>query len=326
MGCGPPVAPPASRPAPAPGPSPRAAAPTNPSHAEETSASVEEVRLRADVTALAVVRPPLSPGHEKVRTHAAQTLRAAGFDVVEQDYGSGTNLIATLAGAQPEAIVVSAHYDHVSGCSGADDNASGVASVLELGRAVAGRRFERSLVLALWDEEEQGLIGSMTWAREAKEGGRDIVFAVSLDSVGYADDRPGTQRMPGGVNLLVPEVARSMEARQMRADFIAVVGDRGTEAFVEAFVRAGEAHELPVEHAVLNPLKKLAFGDAQRSDHASFWFHGYPAVFVTDTANFRYSGYHCSIGQDAPERLNYPFLTAVTRSLVDAVVALAKPR
>ncbi len=248
---------------------------------------------------------------------------AAGLEVTLDAYGTGTNIIGTHPGRREQAIVISAHYDHVSGCSGADDNGSGVAAVLELTR-VLHERYERTLVFALWDEEEWGLLGSMAWAKEAQEAERDIAFVLSLDGIGYADKRPGSQRMPKGVNLLVPDVAQSMEANAMRGDFIAVVGDDGSEPFVKAFAEIAPTYDLRVETAVLNTLKKLAFGDAQRSDHASFWLHGFPAVMLTDTANYRYGGYHCGDGDDAPERLDYPFLRSVTATLADAVDRLAK--
>lgn len=317
IGCG-------GRPPPDPPPSPRILAPPPPP-CETAGDCVSEARLARDVEALAISRPPSSRGHAQVREHARAALDAAGFAVELIDYGSGINLIATLEGERDEAIVVSAHYDHVDGCRGADDNASGIAAVLELARAVTRdeQRYARTLILALWDEEEIGLIGSLAWAKAAREAERDIAFAVSLDGIGYADARPGSQRMPPGVELLLPDVARSMVARRMRGDFIAVVGDRGSAVFVEAFGRAAARYELPVESAVLNPLKKLAFGDAQRSDHASFWLQGIPAVMLTDTANYRYGGYHCGDGDDDPERLNYRFLRAVTATLADTVLQLA---
>lgn len=252
-----------------------------------------------------------------------KALGAAGLEVTLDAYGTGTNIIGTRAGRRDEAIVISAHYDHVFGCSGADDNGSGVAAVLELTR-VLDERYERTLVFALWDEEETGLVGSMAWAKEAKTAKRDIAFVLSLDGIGYADARPGSQRMPKGVNLLVPDVAASMQVNAMRGDFIAVVGDEGSEPFVKAFGDIAPAYDLRVESAVLSALKKLAFGDAQRSDHASFWLNGFPAVMLTDTANYRYGGYHCGDGDDDPERLNYPFLRAVTATLADAVDRLAK--
>jgi Zn-dependent M28 family amino/carboxypeptidase len=279
---------------------------------------VSEARLRKLVAQFARERPPGSAAHAEVRAEAEAALRAQGYAVELHDYGTGVNVVATRAGRRDEAVVLSAHYDHVRGCRGADDNASGVAAVLEVGRALSGGAFDRTLILALWDEEEAGLIGSRAWAKAARARGQAITLALSLDGIGVASPQKGSQRMPPGVRLLVPRVARSMEARGMRGDFIAIVGDGGTEPFIDAFVAAAEPRGLPVEHATLGALKKLAFADAQRSDHASFWLNGYPAALVTDTANYRYAAYHCTYGPDDPDRLSYPFLAQVTASLAEA--------
>ena len=106
-----------------------------------------------------------------------------------------------------------------------------------------------------------------------------------------------------------------------RADFIAIIADEGaaptTAAIIDASPASLDAVLLEVSTELLtNP----ALSDLQRSDHASFWSEGYSAIMVTDTANFRYSGYHCLDGDDDTiDRLNMTFATDVVEAIAVGV-------
>ena len=183
-------------------------------------------RLKADVVRVAIERTPGSNGWNQVRTLVTQSLDPAAFVVETHSFDAlGKNVVGTKQGTgrEKEIVILSAHYDHIAGCKGADDNASGVAVVMEAARVLSKRTFVRTLVLAFWDREEDGLLGSRAWATRAKSQGVDIRTMISLDGVGFANRRPGSQTLPPGAGELLPAVAKRLAANDGRADFIAVL-------------------------------------------------------------------------------------------------------
>lgn len=277
-------------------------------------------RLEADVAKVAVVRPPGSPGHEAVKRHVVGELERAGFEPELSRFsagGGGQNVIATRAGTKhpDEIVVLSAHYDHIAGCAGADDNASGVAVILEAARAMI-KPGDRTLVIASWDREEDGLVGSSAWAVAARQRGARIALAISLDGVGYADHRDGSQTLPDGAAAVLPDVAKRLAANHARGDFVAALGDSGAAGSLAFFERAGAAIGQPAFGVELAGLSRLMLLDAARSDHASFWAVGYPAVLITDTANFRNPRYHCNGGPDDKGTLDYDMLARVASLVI----------
>src|SRR5690606_14569706 len=129
----------------------------------------------------------------EIRELLGQRLEELGLSVERQDYGSGVNVVGTRPGQSAEQVIVSAHYDHIPGCRGADDNASGMAAALEIARVLGPGPFERALVIAFWDEEETGLFGSRAYANRARDRGDRIRLAISLDAIGFANRAPGSQ-------------------------------------------------------------------------------------------------------------------------------------
>ncbi|KUN18208.1 peptidase M28 [Streptomyces antibioticus] len=234
----------------------------------------------------------------------------------------GANLIASLpgAGAGP-TVVVGAHLDSVSGSPGADDNASGVAVLLETARLLAAAPVPARVVLAVFDMEELGLIGARQAARElARDGG--VRGMICLESVGYFTDAPGTQKLPVGFERVFPEASAVVRAGGHRGDFALVVHRRSSTAAARTWQRAASAASPslpalllrdPRPDGPLGLLIGLAVPPANhlgRSDHAPFWNRGIPALMLTDTANFRNPHYHRST--DVPRTLDYDRLIAVT--------------
>jgi hypothetical protein len=279
-------------------------------------------RLKADVARVAIERTPGSNGWNQVRALIEKSFDRALFQVETQAFDeAGRNVIATRKGttAPNEVVVLSAHYDHIAGCNGADDNASGVAVVMEAARQLSQRQFSRTLVLAYWDREEDGLVGSRVWASQAKQRGVDVRMMVSLDGVGFAKHTPGSQTLPDGASQLLPEVQKRLAANQGRADFIAALGDSGSTPSLAHFEAAGAAIGQPAFGIELSGMTRVLLADAARSDHASFWLAGYPGILITDTANFRNPHYHCGAGQDAPATLDYDFLNKVASVVIRTV-------
>ena len=212
------------------------------------------------------------------------------------------------AGTPPAPLLIGAHYDTVAGSPGADDNASALAVLLEAAFRLRHLELDRPVWFVAFCLEEQGLLGSRAFVARLKQSGRQLIGAIILECVGYASEEPGSQRSPHGLPIAVPSVG----------NFLGIVGTDSSRSLVEA-VERGARRAAP-------DLKTLAFAvpgagqtlpDVRRSDHAAFWDAAYPAVMLTDTANFRNPHYHRST--DAIETLNLTFLEQVVETVVESI-------
>lgn len=239
---------------------------------------------------------------------AGREPRIQSYDVDGQRFD---NIEVVLEGERhpEEIVVIGAHYDSALGSPGANDNGSGVAAVLELARRLSDSRPARTLRLVAFVNEEMphfanGTMGSQAYARHARSHRERIVGMISLETIGYFTDRPGSQQYPFPVGLLYPSVG----------DFLGFVGNVGSRDLVRRAVGAFRTHaRFPSEGAALpSALPGVAW-----SDHASFWEEGYPAIMLTDTAPFRYPWYHTS--GDTADKVDYQALARV----LDGVEAVA---
>jgi Zn-dependent M28 family amino/carboxypeptidase len=291
---------------------------------ETLAACVDVERIVADVQRVAQPRPPGSAQWLRTQSLCADTFAALGYEVEQHRYETGINVIGTRRGdTHPgERVVVGAHYDHIAGCEGADDNATGVAGVLEIARVLAGRSLPRTLVLACWDEEERGLLGSRAWVERARTEDEPIVVYFNFDGIGVRRSEPGTQQVPGGFELLFPAEIAELEQRQHRGDFVAIIANRAARPFAETIAERGRRRDLPsvvLELSAMLLATPLAL-DLQRSDHASFWHADIPAVMLTDTAEFRTPTYHCRGAPDAFDTIDPEFVAEIVRATVAGVV------
>jgi hypothetical protein len=249
----------------------------------------------------------------------ARDLEKMGYEARRQGYTIGTDVVqnieAKVAGGRhgDESVVVGAHYDTEHGTPGADDNASGVAAVMELARLLRDKKPDRTIRFVLFANEEAPFaqteqMGSLVYAKDLVAQGTRVVAMLSLESIGYFSTEPGSQHYP-------PELASRYPTT---ADFIAVVGNEASRSFCENLTRTlkGSA-TLPVVGDVLPD----TVPEASRSDHWAFWKLGLPAVMVTDTAPFRNPHYHKAT--DLPDRLDFDRMARVVSALSKAVQALA---
>ena len=247
------------------------------------------------------------------------TFEEAGYVVNVQSFTSRglsvNNLEAVLPGhgAADEIIVVGAHYDSVAGSPGADDNASGVAALLELARLLAGKTLPRSVRFVAFANEEAPFfygdeMGSNRYAARAQAQGERIEAMLSLETLGYYTEQPGSQRYPFPFSLFYPDTG----------NFIGFVGNFSSRALVRRAIGAFRAATSFPSEGVAAP---SGMEGVHWSDHWSFWQAGYPAIMVTDTALFRYPHYHAAT--DTPEQLDYTGLARVTGGLAEVIGALA---
>lgn len=275
-----------------------------------------------------------SPSHHRATAdYIAETLAAHGFELerqpVEGPFGTGYNIVGRRLGTRrPERTwMVGAHYDTVPGTPGADDNGSAVAGVLELAELLAEHRFEDTVELVAWDMEEVqtlragALLGSKRMARAAKRARRDIGGVIDLEMIGLCLTKPGTQSFPPGFERLFPETLKRVRARGMRGDFLAAIANGKSKALLTALEDAARQVGLPFERIEVVGFARL-IPHFYRSDHAPFWKAGYPALMLTDTADFRSSYYHRPT--DTMDTLDFDFIAKVVDTVAHALVRLAK--
>ncbi|MEZ2230087.1 MAG: M20/M25/M40 family metallo-hydrolase [Microcoleus sp.] len=203
-------------------------------------------------------------------------------------------------------IVIGAHYDTVPGTPGADDNATGVAVLLELARAIALQPLKYPVKLVAFDMEESGYFGSKDYADKLKAQKQSLRLMISLEMLGYCNHNPNSQKYPSGLKYFYPN----------SGNFIALIGNLRTVPDLinlsDKIRKSGQLCEwLPV------PNRGLIVPDTRRSDHAPFWDNGYPAIMVTDTANMRNPHYHQA--SDRIETLDLDFLAGVCGGLIEAI-------
>jgi len=257
------------------------------------------------------------------RDYISQQLQTVGFSTELQPFDRGINVFAERKGTDSSAgaILVAAHYDTVPNSPGADDNATGVAVVLEVARLLGSRPTARTLQIAFFDREEIGLLGSLAFTgSEARL--KHLQGAIVLDMVGYACRTPGCQQYPEGLTAQ-PFLEASGVTSPDKGEFIAVIGDAEHPLLLKSFAESGKA-DLPPVVALPVPLKGLLTPDVLRSDHAPFWYKGIGAVLVTDTANLRSPHYHQS--SDTLATIDRPFFAGSAQIVVNATAKLLEIR
>jgi Zn-dependent M28 family amino/carboxypeptidase len=248
------------------------------------------------------------------------TLGAAALPVASQEFAVEDvrvrNIEAEIRGFNrpDEIIIVGAHYDSVLGCPGANDNATGTAAALEIARSLAGYRpLARTVRIVAFVNEEPPFfqtpnMGSLVYARRARERGERILAMLSLETIGWYSDAPGSQQYPLPLGFIYPTTA----------NFLAFVGNIRSRDLTRRALGSFRRHTaFPSEGAAV-PGWIPGIG---WSDHWAFWQQGYPAIMVTDTALYRYPHYHTE--SDTPDKVDYDRLARVVAGLERVVEQLA---
>ena len=249
----------------------------------------------------------------------SQVLADVGYDVEIQEYMVQgipvKNLEAKLIGSSlpEEIIVVGAHYDSVIGCPGANDNASGVAGLLELARLLATHELSRTVRFVAFVNEEPPFflsddMGSLVYAKRAQQRRDHIVAMLSIETIGYYSEKAGSQRYPFPFSFIYPTTA----------NFIGFVANTSSRDLLFQTVASFRDHTPFPSEGIAAPEWVTGIG---WSDHWSFWRQGYPAVMVTDTALFRYVHYHTA--EDTPDKIDYARMARVVTGISRVVAELA---
>ena len=252
-------------------------------------------------------------GHYYVQRYIQSQLERWGT-VVPMAFGNRGrehyNLCLSLPGRQALApVVIGAHYDVVPGCPGADDNATGVAVLLELARLFSAQPPRRPVRLVAFDLEEYGLVGSRAYVQTLQ--GEPVHLMLSLEMLGYcaSQSSPGQTYPVAGMDYIYPKTG----------DFIALIGNWQTIPMLWRFNRAFSGAGVGCACLpMVNYGRPLPA--TRRSDHAPFWDEGYNAIMVTDTADLRNPHYHRAT--DTLDTLNLDFLTRVCLGLGQGISQL----
>lgn len=254
----------------------------------------------------------------KAADYISQMFDSYGYKSRFQDFVvSGItvkNIIAEKTGkSTPQKIIlVGAHYDTCFN-PGADDNASGVATLIELARLLSEKELEATIKFIAFVNEEPPFfksknMGSFVYANLARENKEQITSVLILESIGYYSDRPNSQRYPPLFGPFYPN----------KGNFIAVVGNIRSSWLVKRFVRFfKEFSDFPIES--ISTFEFIPGVDF--SDNWSFWRFGFPAIMITDTAFYRNPNYHSV--KDTFGTLDYSALSEVVRTIFLVICKLS---
>jgi Zn-dependent M28 family amino/carboxypeptidase len=249
-----------------------------------------------------------------------EKLRASGCVATRQSftYKGNTyfNIITEIKGTDPAPdgiLIIGAHYDSAEGTPGADDNASGVAGLLELARLTAARPLKRTIRFVAFCLEEPPVfmtrhMGSYIHAESLHREGAKIFGMISLEMLGYYCNDKGCQYYPSSFFKL---------AYPSTGNFIAFVGNFSSRRFSNRVKTAfASSSAIPVES--LNGFSIIPGVDF--SDHRNYWKFGYPAFMITDTAFYRNPNYHEP--GDTADTLDYDRLATLIADLHKALGTL----
>ncbi|MBN4078505.1 M28 family peptidase [Gammaproteobacteria bacterium AH-315-C21] len=234
------------------------------------------------------------------------------YQLFEVDGITHKNVIATFGQRSKKCgtYIIGAHYDVWDGHPGADDNASGIAGLLELARLFSETDIDCPLQLVAYTLEEINTgrkhIGSYHHAQSMVDNAVRVEWMLSLEMIGYFSDEENSQAYPLSIlNTLYPS----------KGDYIAFVGDLNQVGITRSIKAAFKGStNLPVYS--INTTTRLSA--ITRSDHASYWAFNIPALMVTDTSFNRNPNYHTA--NDTWDTLDYQRMAKVVEGVYYATL------
>lgn len=231
------------------------------------------------------------------------------FEVNSKTY---KNVICSFGTENKKRIIVGAHYDVAGNQEGADDNASGIAGLLELARLLKGEKLNYRIDLVAYSLEEPPYfrtknMGSFIHAQSLVTSKVDVYGMVSLEMIGYFTDANNSQ-------LYTDQ--RLSQVHGTKGDFIALVNGAEKKQF---------ATDFGLKFTKANTIKTVVFDSSSTvkgvdfSDHLNYWNFNISALMVTDTAFLRNSNYHQNT--DTLETLDIPKMAKVINGVYETLLA-----
>lgn len=254
----------------------------------------------------------------KVADYIYEKLFESSSDVVFQKYTvkgkEYKNVIANFGPKSDEVIVIGAHYDAYSSYPGADDNASGIAGLIELGKLLSQNKLNNRVIVVAYTLEEPPYfstdkMGSFVHADSLKNKNTKIKIMIALEMIGYFSEKNGSQEYPVPMlRLFYPT----------KGNFIAIVDQLMSNNAVQIKSVINE-YTVLAAYSINAPsyIPGIDF-----SDHRNYWNFGYPAVMITDTAFYRNREYHTS--KDTYDRLNYENMSKIIYGLFKYIQKIDK--
>lgn len=228
------------------------------------------------------------------------------------------NIIAYKKGRiKNKILIISSHYDTGKNTPGADDNASAVASMLEMVRLISVLDLEYTIQFAFFTLEEYSMIGSYYHTRLLKESnmGNNIIGAVVLDGLGYISTENNSQM----------RFKNSDFPKSNIGDFLAIIGNENSETLLKIFDYNTTKYTpgIKTEKLIVSG-KGESVPDTRRSDHTPFWDNGFRSIMVTDTCQFRNPYIHTP--KDTAQNINLNFLTESTKATLSVILDICMKR
>jgi Zn-dependent M28 family amino/carboxypeptidase len=284
---------------------------------------ISKANLEQHVNFLCKIDPPRAfentASLNKVADYIAVHFVENGFKTTRQHYTDGTykfqNIIANYLPEKEERVVIGAHYDVCGPYQGADDNASGVAGLLEIARLIAAEKpdLDFGIDFVAYSTEEppyfrSNLMGSAVHADSLKKENGNLKLMIVLEMIGYFNSEPNSQTYPiPALKHIYPKTA----------DFIAIVGRTKEFSEVRRFKKDMiNSCDIKVE-SINTP---VIFEGIDFSDHRNYWSRDMKAIMITNTSFFRNANYHTA--NDTPESLDFDKMTEVVKGCYYALVNL----
>jgi hypothetical protein len=248
--------------------------------------------------------------------YVAREFESLGYDVQRQPFICQRVEVANVIAGQPDArgyYLLGAHFDTVAGTPGADDNASGVAVLLEVARLTRDTPTQKPWAFVGFTTEEPPVfftpyMGSRVYAKKACKNRENLLGMLCLESVGYFVNEPNSQHIPLPLKFL---------GYSTTGNYLGLVGNWRSRPLLQELERAFQSGcSLPVATLAV-PLGGALIPETRLSDHANFWDEGFQAVMLTDTAFLRNPNYH-SPG-DTIDTLNLDAMVELTLGLAHFV-------
>jgi aminopeptidase YwaD len=281
---------------------------------------IDEAKVRDHVESFCEIGPRSDEVPSSIHSTLAylkEALDEYGYHVQEEQSDSEyqTNVIAELPGTMSENCVfeIGAHYDTKPNTPGADDNASGLAGLLEIARAMAGIKCRRTIRFCFFGMEETTRGGSRSHvARIVSRRNERLAGVLVFEMIGYRTYESNSQRTPFRIPLVLwpPHVG----------NFIAVVSNFRSSSIATGFQKAARKYVPALRVYSVKRIGRL-LKDGIRSDHSMYWQAGRKGVMITDTANFRNPNYH--LPSDTPDTLDFNFVVQVAQVAAATVLEWA---
>lgn len=239
-------------------------------------------------------RHKLQPGNDKAAQYIYEKFQSFGLTAQYDTFSStGKNVIGTKVGTHfpNKYYVVCGHFDDMpSGTTapGADDNASGTAAVIELARILSKSNPQYTIKFIGFDEEEQGLVGSIYYATQARNRNDTIMAVINLDMIGYDGNNDGK------INVHSKNVANTVE----------IAND---------FVNNIAAHNIGLVPVIV--------ASQPYSDHESFLQKNYGAILVIEDDNDFHPYYHTT--NDRFQYINVPYFHKMVKATMATLAKYA---